>query len=788
MKIREEFPYGVIHDDVRIPLDGGIQLYARIWRPVTDDPVPALLEYLPYRLTDWTAPRDAQRHPWYAGHGYASVRVDIRGNGNSDGVMTDEYSEQEILDGVAVIEWLARQPWCSGQVGMFGISWGGFSALQIAARAPEALKAIVTVCSTDDRYDNDVHYMGGALLGIDMHAWAATMLAYAARPPDPRYAGTSWREQWLARLEGLEPFIHTWLAHQQRDDYWKHGSVCEDYGSIKAAVLAVGGWHDPYRDTVFRLVEHLSELGGPVRGVVGPWSHQYPDQGLPPGPSIGFLQETLRWWDHWLKPVEKVSDEESDADAESGEGEIAAADSGIDISAGADGGAGGGGGSSADGDADGGGAPGGGDDVAANDEVTVDVVADATADMGVDARVDAQVDEDVDAAQDADISPDIAEGATHEAEAAVATGALAEPLLRTWMCESVRPATMYEVRPGRWVGDESWPSEQVAMTEIALSHPVEVADARLLPVHSPQHTGVDAGRFFPIGNPGDLPPDQRAEDGRSVCFDTAPLTGRLEILGRASIRLRLTCQAERANVIVRLCDVAPDGASTLVSRGVLNLLARAGRDRRTPWVPGETGDVEFELTSAGHAFPSGHRIRVALSSAYWPWIWPHAEGAGYDVDPANSSIRIPVRDPLRDSSRPEITFPQSEHAEPLQVRVTETRNGRPLRAVARDIASGLWAMDIDPAYGGSRKYPDGLECSEFARERYWIQEHDPLSARARSDWSIRLRREEQDWDARVVTVSETRCTATAYIVENSAKCFDGEELVFERTWRKEIPR
>ena len=268
MRIREEFPYGILHDDVRIPLADGTRLYARIWRPVIEEPVPALLEYLPYRLTDWTAPRDAQRHPWYAGHGYASVRVDVRGNGNSDGVMTDAYTEQEILDGVAVVEWLAGRPWCDGNVGMFGLSWGGTAALQIAARAPETLKAVVTVCSTDDRYDNDVHYLGGAVLGVDMHAWAATLLAFTARPPDPRFAGANWREQWLARLDELEPFIHSWLAHQQRDEYWRHGSVCEDYGSIKAAVLAVGGWHDPYRDTVFRLVEQLGRQGAPVRGLI----------------------------------------------------------------------------------------------------------------------------------------------------------------------------------------------------------------------------------------------------------------------------------------------------------------------------------------------------------------------------------------------------------------------------------------------------------------------------------------------------------------------------------------
>lgn len=262
-------------------------------------PSPALLEYLPYRLSDWTAPRDWQRHPWYAGHGYASVRVDVRGHGNSEGVPGDEYDATELADGVAVIHWLAEQEWCSGRVGMFGISWGGSNSLQIAALAPEPLKAIVTVCSADDRYDNDVHYMGGSVLAVDMHARAATMLALVCRPPDPAQVGEEWKDMWRNRLEAVEPFIHTWLAHQTRDAYWKHGSVCEDYSAIRANVLAVGGWHDPYRDTVLRLVEHLDPAK--VRGLIGPWSHQYPDRGLPPGPSIGFLQETLRWWDQHLK-------------------------------------------------------------------------------------------------------------------------------------------------------------------------------------------------------------------------------------------------------------------------------------------------------------------------------------------------------------------------------------------------------------------------------------------------------------------------------------------------------
>jgi putative CocE/NonD family hydrolase len=672
VRYREDLPHRTTCEDVTVPLPDGTALYARIWRPVTDEPVPALLEYLPYRLTDWTAPRDAQRHPWYAGHGYASVRVDIRGHGNSGGLPGDEYDPTELADGVAVICWLAEQPWCSGRVGMFGISWGGFNSLQLAALAPEPLKAIVTVCSTDDRYDNDVHYLGGSVLGVDMHAWSATMLAFAARPPDPKFTGQRWRELWLERLEHLDPPIHTWLDHQTRDGYWRHGSVCEDYPAIRAAVLAVGGWADPYRDTVFRLARHLD---APMRGIIGPWSHQYPDRGLPPGPAIGFLQETLRWWDHWLK-----------------------------------------------------------------DEPGPRSVLD-------------------------------------------------EPLLRIWMNESVPPATGYPERPGRWIGEDSWPSAAVGTRTHRLDGTMRASCPGPVPVVSPQHTGVDAGRFFPFGNDSDLPPDQREEDGRSACFDSAPLARRTEILGSALVRLRVTCPGTRGQIIARLCDVAPDGSSTLVTRGVLNLLARRGRDRTVAWTPGATEDVGFDLVGIAHAFPPGHRMRLALSSAYWPWVWPHpGSEQGFTVHPEGSALLLPVRDPAADHRRPPITFGEPEQAPPLDVVYAEPAGQRPERLVRHDVAARSWTLEVDPRYGGSRTYPDGLVFSEDALESYTIRSDDPLSARTRSDWTVGLRRGEFAWDVRITTRSEIGADATHFVTDNQLTAEEGGTVVFRRRWERRIPR
>ena len=290
-----------------IEMADGVRLSARIWLPenAESEPVPAILEYIPYRKRDWTRPKDQLMHPWFAAHGYASVRVDLRGSGESEGVLRDEYLQQELDDGVQVIEWLASQPWCSGRVGMIGISWGGFNGLQLAAMRPEALGAVVTVCSTDDRYRDDIHHMGGCLLGDNL-SWSSIMFMNTSLPPDPEIVGDAWRDMWLERLEGSGLWLEKWLRHQRRDAYWQHGSVAEDYGAIRAPVLAVSGWTDGYSNAVFRLIQNLSS---PRKGLIGPWGHAYPHIGSP-GPAIGFLQECLRWWDRWLKDVHNGTDDE----------------------------------------------------------------------------------------------------------------------------------------------------------------------------------------------------------------------------------------------------------------------------------------------------------------------------------------------------------------------------------------------------------------------------------------------------------------------------------------------
>ena len=498
-----------------IPLSDGCRLAARIWRPVDaeDRPVPAILEYIPYRKRDFMRGRDEAMHRYFAGHGYAAVRVDMRGSGESDGLLHDEYLKQEQDDAHEVIAWIAAQPWCDGAVGMMGKSWGGFNALQVAARRPPALKAILPVMGTDDRFAEDVHYSGGCLLN-DNFWWGAIMHIFNARPPDPAIVGEGWRAAWLERLDAVTFWPIIWLGHQTRDAYWRHGSVCEDYGAIQCPVYFVGGWADLYRDTPFRLAAGLE---APWKVLVGPWAHLYPQDGLPQ-PAIGFLQEALRWWDQWLK--------------------------GID------------------------------------------------------------------------------------------TGIMEEPALRVWMQESVPPRPYYGERPGRWVAEETWPSPRIEIRRFALNRhslDAEAGPEEALVLPPMQDPGAAAGDWVSFAIPGDMPLDQRVDDGGALTFDSAPLEQGLEILGGPELVLDLAVDRACALVAVRLSDMAPDGASTAFARGVLNLTHRDGHEEPAPLEPGRRYRVTVRLHGTAYAVPPGHRLRLSLSSGYWPIVWPSPESVTLTV-------------------------------------------------------------------------------------------------------------------------------------------------------------
>ena len=646
--------------DLGITLSDGCRLSARVWMPedAGDDPVPVILEYLPYRKRDGTCARDALTHPWFARRGYACVRVDMRGNGDSEGLMADEYTPQELADGVEVINWLAAQPWCNGRVGIMGISWGGFNGLQIAALAPDPLKAVITLCSTVDRFADDIHYKGGCLLNENL-GWGATMWAYSSRAADPALR-PNWRELWMERLEN-EPFLPAlWLNHQHRDEYWRHGSVCEDYSAIKAKVLAIGGWGDSYKNAVPQLVEALPG----AKGIVGPWVHKYPHFAAPE-PRIGFLQEALRWWDRWLK----------DAD----------------------------------------------------------------------------------------------------------TGVEADPDYRAYLMDGVRPAAWYTERPGRWI------AESTGATSHLDSDTLHLTDEGLMPttgtlmaeVSSPAHTGAAAGEYCAIWLGPEMPGDQRVDDALSTTFDSAPLSDDMDIVGAPSLTLRLASDRPQAQIAVRLNHIHPDGAATRITYGVLNLSHRRSAADPEPMVPGTEEEITLALDHIAYRVPRGHRLRVSISDAYWPLLWPSPEKTRLTLSAGH--IDLPLR-PSGDAD--EHAFPPPDAADPWQTE--ELRPETHVRRQETDMVTGIQTLVIEDDFGKVRDADHGLVAGSIARERWSIHPDDPLSAKGECHWTEEMERD--DIRLRTETTCSMTSDATTFHLTARLEAYENDKLVYARNVTETIPR
>ncbi|RDC74952.1 CocE/NonD family hydrolase [Rhodovulum sp. 12E13] len=670
MKIVDTFPHAVREiSHTEVPMPDGTRLAARIWMPEGAEgaPVPAILEYLPYRKNDFTAARDATMQPYLAGHGYAVVRLDLRGAGDSEGIMPDEYLPQELQDGVDAIAWIAAQPWCDGNIGMIGISWGGFNGLQVAALQPPALKAIVTLCSTDDRYADDVHYMGGCLLGEQL-SWASIMFGRNSLPPDPANVGDRWREMWMGRLEGSGLWLKNWLAHQTRDAFWKHGSICEDWSAIRIPVYAVSGWPDGYCRAVFRLMENLQ---GPRKGLVGPWAHRYPHIGEP-GPAIGFLQEELRWWDHWLKGRE--------------------------------------------------------------------------------------------------------------------TGIMDEPMLRLYRMNSAEPAGHYEHREGEWIAEPSWPSPNVRPAEFYLA-----ADRSLAPRNggphgvcehsSPPDVGMASGKWCGYSKPGDAPLDKRRDDAGSLTFETTPLDEALDIAGDAQVLLDLEADRPVAQLAVRISDVHPDGRATRVTFGVLNLTHRDGHEHPEPLEPGRRTTIRVPMKHVAQRFRPGHRLRLAISTNYFPMIWPAPERVTIRVHTEASRLILPVRAPAPEDAalRP---FEEAEGAPPLAKDVLE--EPEEYWEIVEDARTG--AMEMRLADGGGRVHFHDNDLVTYSQgtESYRIGPAELTSATGRTRWRYEMAR--GDWHVSTETETMLTADATDFIVQARLRAWEGETLVHEQEWDERIPR
>ncbi|MGO7211642.1 CocE/NonD family hydrolase [Rhizobium ruizarguesonis] len=651
-----------------ITLEDGTRLAARIWMPdgAEKDPVPAVFEFLPYRKRDGTSFRDESTYPVFAASGIAGVRVDIRGSGESDGVIDGEYTECELANACELIAWIAERPWSNGSVGMMGISWGGFNSLQVAALRPPALKAVISIASTVDRYNDDIHYKNGCHLSAQL-SWAATMLGYQSRPPDPALVGERWKEMWLERLAGEPFFMEEWLSHQRRDDFWRHGSISEDFSSVEIPTLVIAGWADGYRNTPLMAVEGL---GKKAKALIGPWVHKYPHFAWPK-PRTDFHGEAIAWWNRWLRGENNGIDE--------------------------------------------------------------------------------------------------------------------LPQARAYILDAVRPAPRRDSDPGFWVAKDVWSMPQMQcfyveqFGKLTEGMPIPHAPEHPVYLRSPLDTGTASGEYFTLKPDAEMAIDQRLDDAGSLVFDTMPLAGDYDYLGRPVLTLALRSRAASGNLCARLVDVHPDGTATRVAFGVVNLTHRDGNTDPKPLMSGERVSIRLVLDACGYRFRKGHRVRLSLSTAYWPMILPPPDDEGIEVDIAALGLGLPM---LGEHQRIDIKEPANPDPLPKYI---EHAAAATKRQVVRDLSANRTDYHIHEDTGLAEHPETGLSTRQLREEVWSISPDNPLSMTGTSTWTCDMRR--PGWFVRTVATARIACTRTDWIISAVVTAFEDDVQVFEKVFaEKRIAR
>jgi putative CocE/NonD family hydrolase len=530
-----------------IPMKDGVRLAVNLYMPdgplpsvKLDEKFPAILEYLPYRKDDWTLARDWDLHSYFVRRGYVTARVDIRGTGASEGAPPDrEYSEQEQQDGLAVIDWLSRQPWSNGNVGMMGISWGGFNAIQIARRHPPALKAIIAMCATEELFHDDIHYIDG-LMHLDEFELAMDLqLGLTPAPDFPT------DEKSLALRFDATPWFLLYLKHQRDGEFWRRASVRPNhYADYTVPSFMIGGFLDGYRDSIPRFFEYSK---APMKALLGPWNHTFP-HAAEPGPSIEWRVEATRWWDYWLKGKQN--------------------------------------------------------------------------------------------------------------------GIMDEPRFEVYMRHWYSPDPKIAEIPGDWRAEKTWPPANMRSQTFFLEPNHTLGDAAP-PALS---TGGDKLQYLPsIGEEagfwwGDLTADQRPIDAYSLVYDSAPLVQDTALLGWPKMFLQVSTSAPLADWFVRLSDVAPDGTVTMITGAGQGGAQRDSAANPVDLHPDQKYLIPIELHVASWRFPIGHRIRVAISNALWPMIWPTPYSMTTSLwygGPNTSRLELPLV-PLDPSARPHFAAPEKE--------------------------------------------------------------------------------------------------------------------------------
>lgn len=648
-----------------IEMPDGIRLSAKIWMPPDSapGPFPALLEYIPYRKRDMTRVRDERNHPFFASHGYVCLRVDMRGSGDSEGLMADMYADKELTDARDVIDWIASQSWCNGRVGMFGTSWGGTASLQAAVNAPAALKAVLANCATIDRFEDDIHYMGGCLL-TDSIEWGATLPAILASPPDSATVGSDWYAMWQKRLDNLSFPLERWVRENRPGVYWRRGSVRFQSDRLCCPILAIGGWSDRYSNSVVPLVRSRPDI---CWGVVGPWGHHYPDQGHP-GPAIGFQVLALEWWDHWLKQERP--------------------------------------------------------------------------------------------------------------------GDLDWPKLRLWRRQFDPPADSTDLRAGTWMqmgaAENPEPAASYSLSGNSLSETAAPGKSMKAVPFLLAH-GASAGDTGYFGRFGGLPLDQRQDDDLSLTFDSGVLEEAIVTVGAPELHIDVSCKQGGGQLVLRLCDVAVDGRSSLVCRTIVNLAHHDQTADGATLVGGGQRRYRVRFPNTAYRFAAGHRIRLCLAASYWPLVWPDPVDAGIKVQSEDARLCLPAPPddaaPMRAGFPPRIRFqnPRFEvtRSEPLTRFPTSRSSGK---------CCSTWHQPLNSVRITKTATTFGWETSA----QYNVVQDEPLTASC--SYSHRLIFDRPDGCAEINSRVSVSSTDEAFVLRGRLTAVWEQRTLAARTWQVHVPR
>ncbi|MGZ4611207.1 MAG: CocE/NonD family hydrolase [Actinomycetes bacterium] len=642
---------------VMVPLADGTRLAATLFLPA-QGPAPCVLEALPYRKDDLTATYRPEYVRLRDEHGYAVARVDLRGTGSSDGTAVDEYPAQEQRDLCEVIGWLATQAWCTGAVGMYGTSYSGFNSLQVACERPPELKAIIAIYATDDRYTDDVHYMGGASRLLDLVDYPAYMVAMNALPPVPSLVGDGWRDAWRERVEHLEPWLLRWLEEQRDSAYWRHGSLRPAYDRIECPTMLVGGWADGYRNNTFRTIEALAAAGVPHSLLLGPWSHMSTATSLP-GPHVDLVPVMARWWDRWLR----------------------GADNGVD----------------------------------------------------------------------------------------------GEPALTWYAQHSTRPAPDRATVDGEWRSAPSWPLPGAIDDVRPLGEGAVSLDVQ-------PDVGTAAWNSCAGSLPWGQPTDQRFDDAASLTWSW-PADG-LCLLGQPRLRLRLASSAPVAFVSAKLCDVFPDGTSTLLTRGLRNLSHRSSSTDPAPMPVDQLTDVDIELEAMSWVAAPGHSLRLSVAGTDWPNTLAPPGPVTLTVDCAGSALTLPLAGESSPTTSPLIVWTPTHRSDGVSGAAESNREageGVTWR-VERDVLGRTTSCAVD--HGSAYDVEGGSVVERYTGRVSVDTVSFAQQAEASADFTVR-------WpEATVRSRAELtwRAGPTAYDVELSVETWlDGQRFA-GRSWTRTIER